>query len=136
MIKTVSAGGLIFHVKIAFTLSTSYMAGETPLMVTLLGTRLRLSSETVAGTVEMYFLRRLDSDEDSWAKLPCMNNKKRNMNRNWGVFNQFLLVMLKISIYCAGDGYSVAVVPAPKYSLFILAILDTEIPLGQTASHS
>jgi hypothetical protein len=41
-----------------------------------LGTMLKLSSFMIVCAVEMYFLRRLESDEGSWAKMPCADNKK------------------------------------------------------------
>jgi hypothetical protein len=55
----------------------------------------------IASAVEIYFFRRFESDEGSCAAAPCINKKERNTNRILGVFNQFLLVMLKITIYCA-----------------------------------
>jgi hypothetical protein len=66
-----------------------------------LGTMLKLSSLMIVSVVEMYFLRRLESDEGSCAKTPGIKYNVINKNRIQGVFNQFLLVMLKISIYCA-----------------------------------
>lgn len=73
------------------------------LMENVLGTMLRLSNRTMVSAVEIYFFLRFESDEGSCANAPFVNNKVRNTNRILGVFNQFLLVMLKISIYCAGE---------------------------------
>jgi hypothetical protein len=69
--------------------------------VNVFGTILKLSNLVTGCVVEISFLRRLESDEGSWAKVPCVNNEKRKNKQAPGVFKQFLLVMLKISIYCA-----------------------------------
>jgi hypothetical protein len=72
-------------------------------MENVLGTMLRLSKRMLFSVVEIYFFLRLESDEGSCATAPFVNNNVINTNRNRGVFNQFLLVMLKISIYCAAE---------------------------------
>jgi hypothetical protein len=43
------------------------------------GTILELSKRIMFCVVEIDFLRRLESDEGSWAKEPCVNNKKRKI---------------------------------------------------------
>jgi hypothetical protein len=38
--------------------------------------------------------------------------------------------------FISPDDHSSEESPAPKYSLYILAIFDTEIPFGHSASHA
>jgi len=74
----------------------------------VLGTMLTLSNLITFCKVEICFLRRLESDEGSCANAASDNTKTIKTRYIPGVFNQFLLVMLKISIYCAGKANACA----------------------------